>query len=412
MMQRNISFIYKIFLFLFFIFFTNAYAEPNKELYGSKANYPLVNNIFNSELDPYVIAEYSGQRFEKENLHPNFDKEIHWVRKFGKVQEFPLETVKWPSGNNPEKWVEKFPILSIVVYKDGKIIFEKYQYDRKPTQRYNSQSMAKTLTAMAVGIAVSEKLIDIEKPASYYIKELEGTILGSASVRNHLKMSTGSSFKWDAKGDARTYFLNKYANKSCNMDKCGVDVLEVWKQEKSIHPAGKVWNYDPQSSDILSLIISRTTGKNLNKYWEEKVWSKIGPERDAFWRKIRFTDATSGANFFFATPRDFIKIGKIFTDNNQNIIPASWLDQMVEDALPTQGKMTNWGSVSPNLYGYQTWIKKNSWIAMAGHRGQKLFIDRKNNTIMFVCSVQGDWSLEGIKWFEWVSKQSLNKLTQ
>jgi CubicO group peptidase (beta-lactamase class C family) len=174
MIKKSASFLRKTLALLFFIFFTNAHAEPNKELYGSKANYPLVKNIFNSELDPYVIAEYSGQRFEKENLHPNFDEEIHWVRKFVKVQEFPSETVKWPSGKNPEKWVEKFPILSIVVYKDGKIIFEKYQYDRKPTQRYNSQSMAKTLTAMAVGIAVSEKLIDIEKPASYYIKELEG----------------------------------------------------------------------------------------------------------------------------------------------------------------------------------------------------------------------------------------------
>ena len=37
------------------------------------------------------------------------------------------------------------------------ILVERYQYDRKPEDRFQSYSMAKTVVAMLIGIALAEK---------------------------------------------------------------------------------------------------------------------------------------------------------------------------------------------------------------------------------------------------------------
>ena len=388
-----------------------AVAAPNEEQYGKNQNYPLAYNHLLGEQNSYAVSEYSGQRFEDQNRHPNFDKEFHWIRKSNNSKNIPSVKVDWPWLRNPSSWVERYPILAVVVYKEGKIIFEKYQYDRKPDQRYRSQSMAKTLTAITVGIAVDEGKIDIDKPTEFYLPELKDTDLGKVTIRNHLKMTSGSSFVWSAKGDARTYYLNKFAPEFCNIDVCGIDIRERWKKETQKDPQGKVWNYDPQSSDILSAVIGKVYDKPMSKVWEEKVWTKVGADRDAVWRRVWHTPITSGANAFYATPRDWLKIAELWF-YDQDIVSKKWLTQMYSDTISIQGhKSAIWSkNNNPNEYGYQTWIRKDKWFAMAGYRGQKVFIDPKSKTSMFVISLEGEWSKEGIEWFEWLTEKNLDSL--
>lgn len=386
-------------------------AEVDAVKFGKDRGYPYSKNLFLSEQDPYVVSEYSGQRFEDQNLSENLAQESHWVRKTGPTTEIPSAKIDWPWLHNPDSWVEKYPILSIVVYKEGKIIYEKYQYDRKPTQRFRSWSMAKTLTAMAVGVAVDEGKIDIDKTADTYLPELKGYPLGNVTVRNHLKMSSGSTFFWDPKGDTRTYYLNKFAPKDCAFDVCGIDIRERWKKETQNVEQGRVWNYDSQSSDILGAIVGRVYNKPMSKVWEEKVWSKVGPERDAVWRKLWHNDFTNGAYSFYATPRDWIKISRLWFDDT-GIISKKWLDQMHKDTISIKGhKSAVWSkNNNPDAYGYQTWVREGKWFAMAGYRGQKVFIDPKSKTSMFVSAVRGDWSKDGIEWFEWLTSKPLDDI--
>lgn len=390
---------------------TQSLAGVNADKYGKSQGYPYSANQFLSERDNFLISEYSGQRFEDKFRHPNFDKEHHWVRKTSEPKTINTVNVDWPWLKNPSSWIERYPILSVVVYKEGKIVYEKYQYDRQPTQRFRSQSMAKTLTAIAIGIAVDEGKVNIDHLAERYLPYLKGYPLGKVSVRNHLKMASGSSFKWDAKGDARIYYLNKFAPEICDLDHCGIDIKQKWIKEIQINPEGNVWNYDPQSSDILSAIVTAVYGKPMSKVWEEKVWSKIGPERDAVWRGVFHTPITSGANYFLATPKDWIRISTLWFDDS-NIVSKEWLTQMYKDTVSIQGhKSAIWSKNSnPNQYGYQTWIREGKWIAMAGYRGQKVFIDPKSKTSMFVSSLEGEWTKEGIEWFEWLTSKPLDDI--
>ena len=58
--------------------------------------------------------------------------------------------------------------------------------------------MAKTVTAMLVGIAIAEgRIRSVDDPAAAYVPELAGTEYGRTSLRHLLQMSSGVRFSED-----------------------------------------------------------------------------------------------------------------------------------------------------------------------------------------------------------------------
>lgn len=72
------------------------------------------------------------------------------------------------------------------------LLFEHYRYGRSDRDRLLSNSMAKTITALLVGIAISEGAIhSIDDTAAAYVPELAGTEYGATPLRALLQMSSG-----------------------------------------------------------------------------------------------------------------------------------------------------------------------------------------------------------------------------
>ena len=87
------------------------------------------------------------------------------------------------------------PTTGLLIAKDDTILDEHYQYARTDRDRFLSQSMAKTITAMLIGIAVAEnKIKSIDDPVSAYVPGLANTEYGGTSLRALLHMSSGVAF--------------------------------------------------------------------------------------------------------------------------------------------------------------------------------------------------------------------------
>src|SRR5205807_4570733 len=92
----------------------------------------------------------------------------------------------------------------LMILKGDTVVVERYQYDRKPEHRFQSYSMAKTVVAMLVGIAIDEKKIgSVDDLAQQYVPELKGHPYGETKLRHLLTMSSGVRFseKYDGKDD-------------------------------------------------------------------------------------------------------------------------------------------------------------------------------------------------------------------
>ncbi len=87
-----------------------------------------------------------------------------------------------------DDYLARNPTTGLLVARGDTILVERYQYARTDGHRFTSWSMAKTVTAMLVGIAIAEGCIrSVDDPAAAYVPELTGTEYGRTSLRHLVK---------------------------------------------------------------------------------------------------------------------------------------------------------------------------------------------------------------------------------
>jgi len=113
------------------------------------------------------------------------------------TQEPPMQwSVSGLSGLTIDDYLNRQPAMALLIVKDGVIQVERYRYGRTAEHRFLSNSMAKTITAMGIGIALREgKIKSLDERADLYAPTLAGTLYGETTIRNLLRMSSGAKFE-------------------------------------------------------------------------------------------------------------------------------------------------------------------------------------------------------------------------
>ena len=109
-----------------------------------------------------------------------------------------------------DDYCSRNPVTGLLIAMDGKVLVERYQYDRGPEHRMTSFSMAKTLTAMLAGLALAQGRIDsIDDPAERYAPGLRGTEYGRTPLRHLLTLSSGVRFREEYDGTDDSAILTR-----------------------------------------------------------------------------------------------------------------------------------------------------------------------------------------------------------
>jgi CubicO group peptidase (beta-lactamase class C family) len=268
----------------------------------------------------------------------------------------------------------------LLVLQGDTVLYERYQYGRKPENRFHSFSMAKTVVAMLVGIALHEKKIaSIDELAKRYVPQLEGHPYGETRLRELLTMSSGMQFRdgGDDDEDAKLS-ANTYGRKGPG----GVGtIVEFGKREA---PPGTRFKYSSSDSQVLALALRAAVGMPLAEYLSQKIWRPMGAEADATWH-LDAGGHEFGHSGINATLRDWGRLGMLLANdgelNGRQIIPAEWVRAMTTAESPhlQVGVATRF-----NGYGYQTWLidPGKRRFALLGVRGQGVFVDPETKTVV------------------------------
>ena len=277
----------------------------------------------------------------------------------------------------------------LLVLKGDTIVVERYQYDRKPTDRMQSYSMAKTVVAMLVGIAIADKKIgSVEDRADQYLPQLKGHPYGETKLRDLLTMSSGVKFSEDYDGKDDVSVL---ARKTLyGLGPGGLDSVLSFT-ERANRPGTKFY-YASAETQVLGLVLRAAVGYTLSEYLSEKIWRPMGAEADASW----LVDAGGyelGYMGINATLRDWGRLGLLLANygklNDKQIIPEQW----VRDATRVQAPHLAVGTATKfNGYGYQTWLVDNEGkFALLGVRGQGVFVDPKSKVVVVITAVHASY---------------------
>ena len=165
---------------------------------------------------PVQQAEEIGtvQQIYDGTLYP--DIQVQTFRDIDRL--FPTRTVKrgthvypLPKSEAPLKGVEitsagkKYDIYDyislnrvsgLLILKNGKIVFERYELGNKETTRWMSMSVVKSITSTLIGIAIKDRYIkSIDDPVTKYLPALVGSAYEGVTIRNLVQMASG--VKWD-----------------------------------------------------------------------------------------------------------------------------------------------------------------------------------------------------------------------
>jgi len=281
-------------------------------------------------------------------------------------------------------YLARNPTTGLLIAKGETILVERYQYARTDTHRFISFSMAKTITALLIGIAVSEGHIrSIEDTAETYAAALAGTEYGKTPIRHLLTMSSGVQFREDYDGSDDSAKLSAAA---IGRRSAG-GAATVRQFNTRIAQPGERWYYASAETQVLGIVLTAAIKRRIVDYMTEKVWQPIGAESDATWL-IDAAGQEATYSSFNAVLRDYARLGRMLAHGgrvgDRQIVPADWLAQATRPHFASRQTRGWYG------YGFQTWIfpQNDGTYALLGVRGQAIYVDPAQKLVMVHTAVR------------------------
>lgn len=282
-------------------------------------------------------------------------------------------------------------IAGMVVFKDGKTVYENYFNECTAADKIHVYSVTKSILSMLIGIAmdkgcirsVEQKVLDFFP--DYPVRKGEKTIQ-DITLKNLLTMTAPYKYKL---APYIRYF------KSEDSVKFTLDLLGG---------RGKIgrFRYTPLiGPDILSGILVKTTGQSVLDFATEVLFSplEITVERSIIFQtkeeQIAFNKArnisgwvadslgtNTGGWGLTLSAVDMAKLGKLYLDkglwNGKQIVSEKWITESTQEH-------SRWEK--PNLpYGYLWWIGDNGFAAM-GDGGNIIYVNKKRNMVVSITSL-------------------------
>lgn len=383
----------------FFCFFSLAGAGevhtrpdgPDAERLGMKQGYPVCAQAL-TRPECRVGTWSANEKVAASSLVSPSDDPMPLPR----WQDAPAISYRWGfSSKTLDDFMADTKTTGLMVIKDGRVVAERYQYGRQPDMRFRSFSMAKTFTAMLVGIAHGKGLIrSLDDKAADYWPEIAPSAYGQTTIRNLLRMSSGVPFRelytWTPDDDiwlwGRVLFLPENRNRPEKI----AEYLNT-KTTREVEQ-GQRFKYATIETEILGRVLSRAAGMSITQITQEWLWKPMGAESEARWLLAGADQGEGTGGSFNATLRDYARFGVLLANDglrgHAQIIPREFLLDATDAARQPAAFRPR--HATPGMgYGYQTWIApfKERTFALQGIHGQHIMVQPKSGIVMVQTSV-------------------------
>lgn len=223
---------------------------------------------------------------------------------------------------------------ALLVMRDGKIIAERYAPGITPDTRLLSWSIAKSVTAVLVGLMVSDGRLALDSPVPVQAWSQPGDPRGRITLRQLLSMTSGLDHVEDGApitdGDTvRMLFTD------------GAQDMAAFAEAKPLaHAPGTVFSYSTGSTMILSDLMTRMLTNSADPDSRRRAMqmfidgrlkapgklASLTPEYDAAGTMI-------GGSMLHMTARDYGRFGELLRNHGRSptghqIVPEKWVDYM------------------------------------------------------------------------------------
>ncbi len=299
-------------------------------------------------------------------------------------------------------------IHSILVIKNGKLVFEKYYAGRKfNLGQYTGGtgydlndlhvlcSTTKSFTSALFGIAMDQGFIQsVEQKVFDFFPEHADLLLQAPSkskmtIKHLLTMTSGLTYDdeslpyTDARNDMHRFYVSR-------------DPIRFLLALPLFAEPGTVFDYANCNTNILGEIIARTVAERLDVFAKENLFDKLGIQQHQ-WQVVKNNVILCSGDLHLR-PRDMAKFGLLFLNRGKwqgaSIISSEWCDRATAAYLNPNHYNSQFRAADG--YGFQWWQKNYFYQAKTWHSyftwgwgGQMIIVLPALNLV--VVTTAGNW---------------------
>lgn len=223
-----------------------------------------------------------------------------------------------------ETYAEKNRSNAFIVWRNGKVERERYFGDHTRTAPIISHSLAKPVTAFAIGRAIAlGHISSLDQPVADFVTEWRGdSWRARILIRHLLDMRAGFLPQLPPAGPSdvinRTFLHPRH-------DEIIVAEYPV------IDEPGTRYEYNNAASDMVAVLIQRATGRRYAEFVNSEIWQKIGAMGGAVWVNRPEGMAHSGC-CMMVPAENFLRLGILMLQDGvweeSRLVPEGYIEEM------------------------------------------------------------------------------------